>query len=317
MRPALAVMLATLAALACHKLPRSMEPTAPVPPAADVLAQLWVDPGDVTTRDLFLGAGGAEWKPADGATFDFVRKDTSGYSWGFDLRDERGVEWSAKYGPEAQPEVTVSRLVWAMGYHQMPTHYVARWQMRGSSDVPQASRFRPLPPGYRKAGEFELHRNPFVGTLQYNGLLALMRVVNNWDLLDRNTAVYDRTDGAPGQPTRMYVLQDLGASLGRTTAFPHSGSRNDIEDFERQGFVKGVEKGYVEWDDLGRAHRGLFDEIRPEELAWICERLDRLTEQQWNDAFRAGGYTPDPTARYIRKIRANVAAGKALASAAR
>jgi hypothetical protein len=298
-----------LAVAGCHKLPRSMEPTPP--PSADVLAQLWVEPTDLATRDLFLGPGGAEWAPADGARFTFVEKDTAGFSWGWDVKDERDVQWSAKYGPEAQPEVVVSRLAWAMGYHQPPTYYVPRWELAGSTDVPQPSRFRPLPPGWTKRGPWELHRNPFVGTTPYNGLLALMRIVNNWDLLDRNTETYDIPGGRDGA-TRWYVLQDLGASLGRTKVIPDSGSRNDIEDFEQQGFVRGVKRGEVEWDDLGRSHRGLYDHIPAADLVWIAERLDRLSEQQWNDAFRAAGYEPALAARFIRKIRANVAAARAL-----
>jgi hypothetical protein len=72
----------------------------------------------------------------------------------------------------------------------------------------------------------------------------------------------------------------------------------------------------VKWDDLGRAHRGLFDDIPVADLVWIAERLDRLSEQQWNDAFRAAGYEPALAARFIRKIRANVAAARALPTSA-
>ena len=309
----LILLVAATAVGGCHKMPRSMEPPPGGPPTPDVMAQLWVEPDDIASRDLFLGPGGATWAPPENPRFTFLEKDTTGFSRGFDLKDDRDVKWTAKHGPEAQVEVAVSRLVWAVGYHQPPTYYVPRWEMEGSTETPQPSRFRPLPPGWTKRGPFELHRNPFVGTTPYNGLLVLMRIVNNWDLLDRNTEIYDIPGGSDGA-TRWYVIQDLGAALGRTRMVPDSGTRNDIDDFEQQGFVKGVdEDGHVEWDDLGRTHRGLFGDIPAADAAWVAERLDRLTEKQWQDAFRAAGYEPPLAARFITRIRANVAAARALA----
>jgi len=53
------------------------------------------------------------------------------------------------------------------------------------------SRFRPKLPSQRRVGEWSWHENPFVGTQPYRGLLVLMRILNNWDLLDRNTAIFD------------------------------------------------------------------------------------------------------------------------------
>ena len=83
-----------------------------------------------------------------------------------------------------------------------------------------------------------------------------------------------------------------------------------------KAFIKGVDReGYVRFDDLGRFHRELFDRLTPADVRWTCERLDRLTPQQWSDAFRAAGYSDAEAARYIRKIREKVAAGLALAPA--
>ncbi len=153
-----------------------------------------------------------------------------------------------------------------------------------------------------------------MGTQPYRGLLVMMRILNNWDLLDRNTAIYDLDTPAEGA-RRWYVVIDLGASLGRTKIVPVSGTRSDIEDFEQQGFIKGVnDKGFVEFDDLGRFHRELFGELTPADVRWTCERLDRLDAKQWQDAFRAAGYKDDEAARFIRKIREKVAAGLALAA---
>jgi hypothetical protein len=312
-----AAVIAVLAALleeGCAKLPKKPRSTATAPLTAAQIAELWVEPADIRARDLFHGPGGPALAPAAGSRFQFLKKDTKGYSWGWDVKDANGMEWSAKYGPEAHSEVVASRLVWAIGFHQPPTYFVERWEMQGGDGGPKPpSRFRPDLPGRRRAGEWSWRANPFVGTEPFRGLLVLMRILNNWDLLDRNTAIYDLDAPLEGA-RRWYVVIDLGASLGRTKIVPVSGTRNDIEDFEQQGFIKGVnDKGFVEFDDLGRFHRELFSELTPADVRWTCERLDRLDAKQWQDAFRAAGYKDEEAARFIRKIREKVAAGLALA----
>jgi hypothetical protein len=293
-----------------------MRSTLPGPPPPELMAQLWVEPSDLTARDLFRGPGGAALAPPEGARFHFLRKNTSGYSWGWDLKDESGAEWSVKYGPEAQSEVVVSRLLWAIGYHQLPTYYVRQWELVGSTDVPQPSRFRLKPKGWHRAKRWSWHRNPFVGTPPFNGLLVFMRVVDNWDLVESNNAVYDLDSPAEGA-RRWYVVRDLGASLGRTLIWPHSGTRNNVDDFVHQGFIKHVRNdGSVQFDDLGRAHRDLFGRLSAADVAWACGRLARLTDRQLADAFRAADYDEEQAARFIGKIRQNVASGLALVPAA-
>ncbi len=65
--------------------------------------------------------------------------------------------------------------------------------------------------------------------------------------------------------------------------------------------------------DYIRPRAELFADITPDEIRWACELLARLSERQWNDAFRAGGYGPEQSARYISKLREKIAAGRALA----
>lgn len=306
-----------LAASGCAKLPRKMRSTATAPLTPAQLAELWVEPHDIASRDLFHGPGGAALAPAPGSRFQFLKKDTKGFSWGWDVKDANGMEWAVKYGPEAHSEVVASRLVWAIGFHQPPTYFVERWELEGGPEpgAKPPSRFRPDLPGRRRAGEWSWRENQFVDTQPYRGLLVMMRILNNWDLLDRNTAIYELDTELEGA-RRWYVVIDTGASLGRTRIVPDSGTRNDVEDFERQGFIKGVDAdGYVKFDDLGRWHRELFGKLTPADVKWTCERLDRLTPQQWSDAFRAAGYEEAVAARFIRRIREKVAAGLALTPA--
>lgn len=298
----------------CARLPHKVRSTATGPLTAAQIAELWVEPDDISARDLLNGPGGPELAPTPGGRFQFVSKDTKGFSWGYDVKDAHGIVWSAKYGPEAHSEVVASRITWAIGFHQPPMWHLDRWELVGSPDAgPQhPSRFRPRLPSQRRVGEWSWHENPFVGTQPYRGLLVLMRILNNWDLLDRNTAIYELDAPLEGA-RRWYVVIDLGASLGRTRILPDSGTRNDVADFEQQGFIKGVDdEGHVRFDDLGRWHRELFSGLTPADVRWTCERLNRLTDQQWTDAFRAAGYDDATAARFIRRIREKVAAGLAL-----
>jgi hypothetical protein len=316
-RAMVACAVAVLADEGCTKLPRKVRSTATAPLTPAAMAELWVEPEDIAARDLFHGAGGPALMPAPDSVFRFVSKDTKGYSWGWDVTDAQGMTWSAKYGPEAHSEVVASRLVWALGFHQPPTYFVERWQMTGGAEPgpKPPSRFRPELTDRRRVGVWSMAQNPFVGTQPYRGLLVLMRILNNWDLLDRNMAIYDLDTPIEGAQ-RWYVVIDLGASLGRTKIVPVSGTRNDIEDFEQQGFIEGVDaKGHVEFDDLGRFHHELFADLTPADVHWTCERLNRLTDQQWKDAFRAAGYDDATAARFIRKIREKVSAGLALQTA--
>lgn len=316
-RAAAACALLAMLEEGCARLPKKVRSTAAGPLAPHEMAELWVEPDDIAARDLFHGPGGPALVPRPGSAFRFLRKDTRGYSWGWDVADAGGTKWSVKYGPEAQSEVVASRLVWAIGFHQPPTYFVERWVLAGGSEPgpKPPGRFRPEVAGRRRAGEWSLARNPFVGTTPYRGLLVLMRILNNWDLLDRNLAVYDLDAPVEGA-RRWYVVVDLGASLGRTKIVPVSGTRNDVEDFEQQGFIAGVGRdGFVDFDDLGRFHHELFREITPDDVRWTCARLDRLEDRQWQDAFRAAGYTDAHAARFIRRIREKVTAGLALRDA--
>jgi hypothetical protein len=56
-------------------------------------------------------------------------------------------------------------------------------------------------------------------------------------------------------------------------------------------------------------HQELLRAIEPADVRWTCERLQRLTDRQWRDAFRAGGFTEDVTARYIARIRQKIDQG--------
>jgi hypothetical protein len=302
------VLLATgLAVVAC----RATAPEKPVVrPGPAPMAELWAEPSDIASRDMVHGEGGPVLAPRADARFTFVEEKLGGASPGYTVTDDKGMTWSVKMGIEAQPEVVVSRLLWAIGFRQPPVYFVQSWTLVGG---PQAgrkgpARFRPHLPGWTERGSWLWRRNPFLGTRPLRGLVVLMRIVNNWDILDRNNVLYDLDPPRDGV-THHYVVKDLGSSLGRTTALWHQGTKNDVEDFEKQGFVDGARNGIVHFDDKGRRHRDLYQNISVEDVRWTCERLARLTPNQWQDTFRTAGYDEPTASRFIRRLQTKVDEG--------
>jgi hypothetical protein len=254
--------------------------------------------------------GGRRLRPDPRTVYEFESVDPRGYSTTFDARDRSGREWSVKIGNEAQPEVVVSRILWAVGYRQVPSYYLGRWQYRrdGRELSELHARLRPKVPAFRSEGFWPWRDNPFVGTRQYRGLLALLVLLNSTDLKDENNGLYERRDGTRVLE-RFYVVKDLGASLGETGT--HNPARGDIDAFERDGYIRGVDDGRVEFVYRG-GHRDLLDDIRPDDVRWVCARVARIRQAQWSDAFRAAGIEPDIAARFVAKIRQKVAEGLAL-----
>lgn len=285
------------------------------------VGSLWVDPADLAQRDLFNGPGGAAMAPDVSMPFTVVSEDHSGYSQGYDVKSADGKTWSLKLGPEAQAEVVSSRILWAIGYHQPPTYYVPSWQAAGVQPAELGpARFRPDLPDWKVINEWSWYENDFADTRAFKGLVVTNLILNNWDWKTSNNKVYEVL--TPGGPGRILVVRDLGASLGRTsipwplrllrTNAYKQGSRNDIEGFESQSLLKSVNGGKLEFDYNG-INRGIVDSLTRADVVWAATLLSKLSDTQWNDAFRAGGYDDAIRARFVAKIKAKIAEGLALA----
>lgn len=294
--------------------------------AVDV-AQLWEEPLDLASRDLFHGPGGKALAPDAATPFTFVSEDSGGYSSGYEVRDPDGRLWSVKLGPEAQTEVVVSRVLWAIGYHQPPTYYLASWTLVGGQSAPQqGGRFRPDLPDRKPVGTWSWYENEFVSTQPFKGLVVANVLLNNWDWKTSNNRVYQVEESSGGRPRRLHVVRDLGASLGRTSLSPllrpfriesfKQGSRNDIDGFESQGFIEKVTGDHVSFDYRG-IHGRLLNTLSPRDVVWACELMSRLSDGQWNDAFRAAGYLPEESRRYVTKIKSKIVEGLGLPSSHR
>jgi hypothetical protein len=279
------------------------------------MAELWQEPTDIASRDLYWGPGGREHAPVVGDTYTFVKRDTTGKSPGFDVKDSKGLVWSVKLGEEAQPEVVVSRILWAVGYHQPPTYHVSRWILDGAptayeNGAKPPGRFRPELPWQKKVDDWSWHKNPFAGTRPFQGLIALNLLLNNYDFKTSNNKIYELDRPAGGGPRRWYVVRDLGGSLGKMHWL--MGKKGDVEEFEEEKFIEKVNPdGRISFEYHGM-HREVMRDVTAEDVLWICERLDRITDAQWRDAFRAGGYPAGEANRFIRKIETKIAEGLTL-----
>lgn len=303
------VFLAVAVAVAgCHPTIKS---TLPGAPTSAQMAELWVEPNP--DRDLYYGVGGKRLAPDPQRKYTVIEIKGVGFSEGYTLLDQEKREWSAKLPPEAHSEVVASRLHWGVGYHQPPVYLLPEWD----ADTPTPAgarlpaRFREKDPdlnGLEDDGIWSYYQNPFVGSRQLNGLLVLQAMLGNSDLKDSNNALYVLKTPLEGAK-QWYVPRDLGMSFGRSGTL--NSPRNDVEAFEATGFIRGLADGKVQFDYKGR-HMALFDNITPADVRWICERLNRLTDRQLQDAFRAAGYEREIADRFIRKLKQKVAEGLAL-----
>ena len=294
--------------MACNP---SIKSTAKGPLNADLVAQLWAEPQG--NRDLFHGVGGPKLAPDPAAKYTVIEIKRGGFSRGYTVTDEKDREWSVKFPPEAGTEIVASRLHWGIGYHQPPIYLLKEWSAaKATSPNPQLpARFREKKPdlnGLDAGDPWSYYQNPFVGTRELNALLAFQAMLGNSDLKAAQNVVY-KLKSPLENTTTWYVARDLGHTFGRTGLV--DAPRGDIEVFEKTPFVRGVENDKVVFEYRGR-HKVLFQNIRPSDVRWLCERLNRLTDAQWRDAFRAGGIDGEIADRFIRRMKQKIAEGLAL-----
>ncbi len=90
------------------------------------------------------------------------------------------------------------------------------------------------------------------------------------------------------------------------------GTRNDVAGFESQGFITSIDSQERPEFDYRGIYRDVIDTVTAADVQWVCGLLNGLTDEQWRDAFRAGGYNPEQTLRYVNKIKAKISQDLAL-----
>jgi hypothetical protein len=276
-------------------------------------AVLWREPVDIASRNLFYGPGGEAHAPQ--GTFTFKQEDTAGSSPKFDVTDQGGVTWRVKMGPEARPETVASRLVWAVGYfanedYFMPTLHVDAMQhlsrgenlVKSNNNVANVRLKRHLK-DEKKIGSWSWAKNPFTDTREWYGLRVLMAVLNNWDLKDANNSVY-LTHGEPIE--ERYVVSDLGDSFGPTGL--NLALKGNPKAYYSSKLINKTSPELVNFNipsgppaiyflnvpEMARRFGlvWLGKHIPRKDARWMGDLLARLSEKQIQDAFRAGGYSP-------------------------
>ncbi len=300
---ALAVTFAlSLPALAVQKKDKKKD----VPRGTPVL---WRDPGNVSSRDLFHGAGGRAMRP-DTRRLTFIEEEEGGYSKKYRVRDGRGRVWVAKVGKEAQPETAATRLLWAAGYLPEITYLAPRVTIPGQGTFENV-RFEARPANTKRHGEWRWEENPFAGTRELQGLKIMMALFENWDIKDDNNRILAVT--GPGGTRLHYVVSDLGATFGKTGGQNSpmdlirqvKGSRNEPEDYARDRFIEGVEGGRVKFNFSGK-NSSLMRDISVADASWLGRILSRLSDRQIADAFRAANYTPAEVRMLTAEVRQRI-----------
>ena len=297
--------------------------------AASSPAVITHDSGDLTTLDLYYGAGGKERAPDPNGTFTFVEEDMKQTSPKFDVVDAQGEKWRVKLGQEPQAETAATRLLWAAGDFVDEDYYVAELKVeklpklrRGQEFVSadgttvHGARLKRKSKDMKKLGDWSWFENPFVGTKELNGLRVMMCLVNNWDLAADNNAIYE-VDGE-----RHYLVSDVGASFG-STGSSISRSKGKLEDYEKSKFI---DKTHADTVDFVMHSKPFFltavnvgnyrNRSRMEDVGkhiprtdakLLGQRLAQLSESQIQDCFRAAGYSQDKIDGFTKVVQQRIA----------
>jgi hypothetical protein len=302
------ILVVAALASSCAGVKKPVAPSAP-PPAN---ASMWVEPPNLEERDLFYGPWGEKNAPDPAAVYKLIEMKHTGVNLGMTVKDSQDREWSVKQSypgrvaPEDQAEVVLSRLLSAVGYHQAPVYYLPAFKLKDDfgTHVEVGGRFRLKDFDWTDEGVWNWADSPFVGTKPYQGLIVLLTMFNSTDLKASNNTLYE----TKGDHEKLYAVRDIGAALGDEQLL--APDKNNIDSFEKTPFILGVQNGFVQFGYKGWYKNLTRDRITPEEAKWAGDLLGRLSDKQWNDAFRAAGYEPAIAARFIAKLREKIGQAK-------
>jgi len=304
-------------------------------------AMLWLDPTDISSRNLLLGSGGQDRQPH--GPFTFVEEDLEGSNPKFDIRDQSGVKWKVKLGAEARPEVVASRFVWAAGYYTNDDYFVEELRVQdlpsqlhrgqnlvGPDGTVHNARLKRSMKGEEKIGTWQWGSNPFKNTREFNGLRVLMALMNNWDLKDSNNAIYQGKDKkGPESLEQIYMVSDLGATFGKTGfTMSHETSRGNLDSYKDSKFISGHSGDVVDFVTPSRPTlvetfnvpvfvkridmRWIGRDIPIADAKWMGQLLGRLSPDQIRDAFRAAGYSSQDASEFAAVVQGRIAELNAL-----
>ncbi len=263
-------------------------------------AIMWRAPSDLESRNLMDGAGGTSMKP-DLSRITFVEQKTEGWSTKYRVRDGKNQEWMAKLSKEAQPETAANRLLWAIGYETEISYLVPELEIQGKGTFKNV-RLEARPQKVKRTGSWLWTSNPFVGKPEFQGLKIMMSFFNNWDMKDDNNqilAVKGKTESE-----RRFIVSDLGATFGKTGGV-FSRSRNKPSDYAKADFIKAVNGNVINFGYSGKNQK-IFDGITVQDAKWLASLLNRLSDDQVKDAFRAANYSNEEVELLTQAVRKRI-----------
>ena len=305
-------------------------------PKAAGVPVIWLDPGDVSKRDLRYGPGSAEMAPAP--PFTYVGEESTGESPKFRVTDARGETWVVKLGVEAQSETVATRLMWAVGYFADEAYYYDRVEVknlpslsRGQNFVEgktfvRGARFEPKRKNVDRGANWDWEENPFVKSRELDGLKVIMVLLANYDTRLLNNKILTTQNASTGVLEARYVATDVGATFGKVGGLGSKRSKNSLSDFRENKFILGVENGVVKFDyetkpkGMGKfasffkpSYRSsqakkerAMQNVSVENARWVGSMLAKLSDEQLRDAFRAANYDAQTMEGFIQILRQNI-----------
>lgn len=263
-------------------------------------AVMW-EPVDISRRDLFRGPGGTAMQP-DLSRIKYIKEEKQGANKKYRISDGSGRVWVAKLGAEARPETAAVRLLWALGYKTEINYLVPTLTIPGKGTF-QNVRLEARPDNIKRLDEWKWKDNPFVGTKELQALKIMLVLMTHWDVLDLQNKVLQVGN------ERWYIISDLGATFGRlgNNNFPIfyrlGRATGNPKAFIKTKLINKVERGMLELAYKGGKSRGAFKNITVADGRWLANLLNKLSDAQIGDAFRAANYSPGEVNLYIRAVR--------------
>jgi hypothetical protein len=263
---------------------------------------MW-QPVNTAELDLFAGPGDDSMRP-DLSGIKFIKEEKSGHNKKYRISDGSGRIWVAKLGREAQPETAAVRLLYGLGYKTEINYLVPSITIPGKGTFRNV-RLEARPANIERLTEWKWTSNPFVGTRELQGLKMMMVLMTNWDVLDLQNKILQAGD------ENHYIVSDLGATFGRLgnnnlPLFYRLGRKTgSAKHYARTRFVKKVEGGEVKLAYKGK-NRKLFKGFTISDARWLSNQLNRLSDAQIRDAFRAAHYSPADVEVFAQAVRQKI-----------
>ena len=256
---------------------------------------LWTDPSDLESRDLLYGNGGKSGVPDATQEFEYIRGNRQRL-----LQDVSGRIWEVRKGESGNAEIASQRILWALGYYSDQEYFVSAARIKGQkrqSDVVLRLLNGDL---HRKDVTWAWSSNPFVQSKELEGLLAVMLLMDNLELDDKNNAI--AVDSLA--KTEIYYVSRIRSAFGGCGGVLN-GSRANPTHYAKAGFIEKTDAGYVYFHCKVR-NSSEPAKISIESAKWISQLLSRLSDSQLSSAFKAGNFTSPESEAFVRAMRSRI-----------